>query len=278
MKYQLAAALALSGLSSLHAGFERELIVGWDFSQVSDYYQETGLDTYWDLSYTEVGSLNSFSLFTHNDLVNDGKVGTIFWDGQHGSSSNFVYGSYDKDIGGAVGTTNANATIINRDLPPYFSTNDGGRTYTEALGINARDGSIVIYVPHSGKWGEIQLSYAAGAYGTGEDAAKFITWDYSTDGVNYTSFPTAQDTTAIPSNFAFSARTVDLSMVTALDFAQDLYFRANFGGTRVGASTSFNSVAAIDNIQITGIIPEPTTYAALAGALALGWVAYRRRR
>lgn len=34
---------------------------------------------------------------------------------------------------------------------------------------------------------------------------------------------------------------------------------------------------AIDNFSLTAI-PEPSTYALLAGALALGWVAYRRRQ
>lgn len=43
-------------------------------------------------------------------------------------------------------------------------------------------------------------------------------------------------------------------------------------------STSSNgSNFSIDNVQVTAI-PEPTTYAAIVGALALGLVAYRRRQ
>ncbi|MDO8541532.1 MAG: PEP-CTERM sorting domain-containing protein [Opitutaceae bacterium] len=47
-------------------------------------------------------------------------------------------------------------------------------------------------------------------------------------------------------------------------------------GNQSGGSAQFN--ISFDNIAATSAIPEPGTYAALAGAVALGFAAWRRRR
>ncbi|MCF7688773.1 MAG: PEP-CTERM sorting domain-containing protein [Cephaloticoccus sp.] len=42
----------------------------------------------------------------------------------------------------------------------------------------------------------------------------------------------------------------------------------------------FSGAATFDNVQFNGVsaVPEPSTYAAILGAMALGFVAIRRRR
>jgi hypothetical protein len=64
--------------------------------------------------------------------------------------------------------------------------------------------------------------------------------------------------------------TVDISTLAGLSNAQVGFSFANFTGT---------DNAVMDNIQVTGtVVPEPSAFAAIFGALALGFTAIRRRR
>lgn len=55
--------------------------------------------------------------------------------------------------------------------------------------------------------------------------------------------------------------------------ADNITFRVDF------ASIPLNSGVVFDNIQVSGtVVPEPSTYAAIFGAITLGFVVYRRRK
>jgi hypothetical protein len=108
---------------------------------------------------------------------------------------------------------------------------------------------------------------------------------YSTDGMNYTSYGTYAVLANASPNPAWNASTsstlysysLDLSSITSLNNASSDYFRlvdastvsAN-GGTVAAAGTD-----RVDNFAVTAI-PEPSTYALLAGVAGLAMVLWRR--
>lgn len=92
-------------------------------------------------------------------------------------------------------------------------------------------------------------------------------------GENFTTFATLSATTSGYQLFSYESNGHDFS---ALDNQSDVVIRFQFGdqnASGIGAGSGFK----IDNIVVTAI-PEPSTYAALFGLLALGCVAWRRRR
>lgn len=112
-------------------------------------------------------------------------------------------------------------------------------------------------------------------------AAASISFFYSTDGTNWTA-ATAGDSGALStgaSSYGFSTlisthtQSVTLSSLN-LSSGSDIYFRWNFN------TTGSNSQGlGLDNFSITAsAIPEPSTYAAILGALSFGYILVRRRR
>lgn len=67
----------------------------------------------------------------------------------------------------------------------------------------------------------------------------------------------------------------DLGVFGALQPGQTAYFRWQI--SNISGDSGNRSVLAINNFELTAI-PEPSTYAAIAGVLALGLVWWRRRR
>jgi hypothetical protein len=112
---------------------------------------------------------------------------------------------------------------------------------------------------------------------------------YSTDGINFTQFgsnysilvnaaPNSPWTGSGSRNSAYTFSD-DLSSITALNNSPAVYFRltdestiALNGGTVATAGTD-----RVDNFTISAI-PEPSTYALLAGFAVLGFAALRRKR
>lgn len=82
--------------------------------------------------------------------------------------------------------------------------------------------------------------------------------------------------------FAFDASTYEnLELIYVVDGQQTGLDLSQFNGV-ADVSFTLSGVAnqEWDNVAVVGttIVPEPSTYAAIAGALALGFVAYRRRK
>jgi hypothetical protein len=98
-----------------------------------------------------------------------------------------------------------------------------------------------------------------------------INWAYSIDG-GATKLSTGLST-AFTGN-VFAQQTVDFSSITALNGVADVYLI----GQIVESQTTVQ--LSLDNIGIYGVsqvIPEPSTYAAILGALTVGFVSLRRR-
>lgn len=124
---------------------------------------------------------------------------------------------------------------------------------------------------------DLGLSFAGQRTNTGFDS---LVVDYSVDGGSSwsdgISIPTLESSMGTSTANADAIRTVDFSTSTVLNDASNVQIRFTFDG---GSLTSTAGNNRLDNIQFTGtVIPEPSTYAALIGALALAFVAVRRRR
>jgi hypothetical protein len=105
---------------------------------------------------------------------------------------------------------------------------------------------------------------------------------YSIDGLSFTTFGSyaitndGWNTTLTP---AASEKSFDLTAVGVVNDAATVFIRMTVadtvsinGGTVAGTGT-----ARIDNVTFTAV-PEPSTYAAIAGVLALGLAFWHRRR
>ena len=81
--------------------------------------------------------------------------------------------------------------------------------------------------------------------------------------------------TTVLNSASYATYTANFSSITAMNGQDDIYLLASF------AEANDGSPARFDNFGIYGTaaaIPEPSTFAALAGVAALGLVASRRRR
>ena len=72
--------------------------------------------------------------------------------------------------------------------------------------------------------------------------------------------------------------TVNVTENVWVNTTQTITVPAGYAALVFSLSTDGGGTRGYDNILVENAIPEPSTYAALAGALALGLVAYRRRR
>jgi len=122
----------------------------------------------------------------------------------------------------------------------------------------------------------LSLSFAFIAFHTGPASAHGFTTlqlAYSFDNVTYTNFPAATGTIttlqAVQNTYvAFSA-----NLPTAVNGQSSVYIQFCFSG----ATDNGNSRSqAMDNIQVSGTVPEPSTY--LGGLLGLGLLCWSQRR
>ena len=123
------------------------------------------------------------------------------------------------------------------------------------FGVNAGAGN---------QFDNIEFGFGASITQAGESTVSVL---YSLDGgTNFTSLGTQ----AINTTQASGGQAVSILLDPSIT-ASDITFRVNFDDIDTGAN--------FDNLQVSGtVVPEPSTYAAIFGVIALGFVAYRRRK
>ncbi|NBB79672.1 MAG: PEP-CTERM sorting domain-containing protein [Verrucomicrobia bacterium] len=263
MKYKLTSLVALSAglLASAQA---QEMIAGWDFSQYANAAGFSTLD-----NVTLIGEVNanfSQSVASFNGAA---ALGTLYYDGQFDSTA-FDLLAKEVEIGGDLGTLGGGGAIGSSGQRNTLFAQGQDPTNPNAFGLTT-NGSITFAIDMStfgsGPAGEGWSLAFAVVNGSDPDDSSSVAWEYSTDGVNFTS---TGFTTAITDNAA--AQTVDLSGITALDGLSQIYIKGDFSGIDGG-------VTNLDNFQVNATaVPEPSAFAAIFGVLALGFAAVRRRR
>ncbi len=118
------------------------------------------------------------------------------------------------------------------------------------------------------------LSVEYSARNQGVDFAT-ISWSYSLDGVTFTSIAGTADQIAF-SGAAYNVFGADFSAISAIEGLNTVWIGLDY------LENSLTASVFIDNLAIYGTalaaIPEPSTYAAIMGALVIGVAAIRRRR
>lgn len=265
MKKIITSALALTAIAG--AASAQSLVAGWDFSQVQSpntTVAQGNLQGSWNANYTDRGV--AIPSANYNDAS---AFGTVYWDGSFGSTvtdfNNFSGGAEVRGQTTANGVQNLTSNF-NQSESPFndassygFLTSSGQSVAQDAMLTFVDDVTITFALDAGTAKSNWSLLFAA----QDSDTASFAI-DASTTGAfagEQTSFGTLNiDNTD-------NGYSVDFS---SLGSTQELYVR--FAAT--GAS---GGQLAIDNVGFAAAVPEPSTYAAILGFVALGFAAHRRR-
>lgn len=248
--------IVLSALIPLAASAEIDLVAGWDFGQFAfDGYAITSptdftIQTFIPSNFSGANNFNPTETHDDNDAAVSSGRGTINWS-QGAADAQQVYGS-------ASGSGTSNVTMVDfagTSMSNGFSDPVGNALVfenfsTQSFTINV---NLTDYIDFTGS---ANLSFAAFA-----DAPIVIDWL-----INGTPL-----TTNVAGTGAYAVYTVDLP--------------GSAYGTNavITATITGNAKLGIDNLQINGeyspaAVPEPSTYAALAGVMAVAVAGLRRRR
>lgn len=256
MKKTLLSLLAVAGLGT--AAHAQALVAGWDFSQ----YAGDGIGSTDGLALTSILTANYSSLdLTGGAGAESAAFGTLYYDGTHGSTDAGINGSTDA----IWPTTNSLTSNLAAGGPGSFDNHglldSEGQTFTEYLSLKNQSAVSLVFMVDLSSAGLVGSDWEISLGGLAEGGASTVTLDFSTDGISFVN----------AGQFNF----------TALDTAYSL----NLSGLSTdSAFVRLNMTTAgttIDNVAISALtaaaIPEPSTYAMIAGSLALSIAAYRRR-
>jgi len=140
----------------------------------------------------------------------------------------------------------------------------GGSLQAEDIGFATADGGFFdVTVTPGSTFTDYRFGFAAGQL---QDGTSSLAVSYSTDGgSNFNLLQNVNVTTR--TNLGGQAYDIDASGFSA----SNVIFRVGFTDIDIGI--------LIDNVQVAGTaVPEPSTFAAIFGVIALGFAAIRRRR
>lgn len=289
-KYSIAAGALMLGLGSMAGAQDKQMVAAWDFSQfagngfsvVDGTIQQFAQANYTDFPLPDGGqgfSVNGGPAWGDGDTFGAVEFGRMLYDGTNGSSALDIEeqevgfnGDADMTARNSVGdgfTIGASGQINVLEQQGQPNGNAFGTRFRDQG--NGMDGkSFVLAIdltgPNAafGSGSAWQVDFAAKTE-TGFDGNASIDWAYSTDGSNYVSF----DTTDIQDSEA--GYTLDFSGENGLDDVSEAFFR----GTIQGVDGETGGIA-MDNVSVSAV-PEPSTFAGIAGLLALAFAGARRR-
>jgi len=166
-----------------------------------------------------------------------------------------------------TGTLTANSTFQNSLVGEGFETSGTRSLLTVNTGSADPSGEMFTF-EYSGSqvYQELELFYATDTNNAGVSAD--LVWMFSSDGgSNFVEVET------IASTSNESGQSVDFTAITSSP-SNNFVIGLQIGSGDLG---TFEGVL-LDNVAIYGAVPEPSAYAAIAGALVLGFAVIRRRR
>lgn len=266
--------ITIGGLAvvSLTVGQAQSVLVsGWDFSQALSGGTSAGEGAFtpgsFKSNYTYGGSPTADSANWAAASVK----GAVYWDGSFGSDTLVDNGDGSSDLQMTLGSN------LNSFSAPSFDQFNQGPSYTKlvnsgqnsSVGGSALDAlmningdfTIVVESLAGASQNDWTFTYAAQDLDNGAT----VNYAYSTDGSSYTAFGSDDLGTAD------TGYTVDLSGV--LDGASSVFLQMAFTGVSAAPANGLQ----LDNFGFSAAVPEPSSFAAIAGVIALAFVASRRR-
>jgi hypothetical protein len=208
-----------------------------------------------------------------------------FWNFNSGSAA--TSGTYDGSttlavtvgsgslaFSGTTGITVFGGTVTNLLQPDPDGTGRGVALAIQGGTDLVNNGASLTFTLDLTGREDLGMSFAAQRTSTGFNSTVV---DFSVDGgdnwTNFGSIPLFEGSMGTTSEVAAAIRNVDFSSINnSIAGVAEVRIRLTLDG-----STSNTGNNRFDNVTFTAV-PEPSTYAALAGLLALGLVIARRRR
>ena len=263
MKYLKTTSIALLACTAFTAAQAQQMVAGWDFSQ----YSGDGLNILSNppaLPFTETLTSNYSDLDPNGVGIESTAFGSLYYDGQFGSTNVDPDGSSDEILptSGNLASNTSVGIAQFANASGQISLSEGAQNNNNNLSFLSKSAVSIVFEADTStvnSFTDWSISFAGLDFNTGDIAPATIDVSFSTDGSTYGS-ATTFNLTGVDS--AFSTSTFASSSTAA-------YFKFDFGGTDL----------RIDNVGISGtVVPEPSSFAAIAGALALAFVGARRRK
>lgn len=260
-KTLVAGVAAFAAVASANA----TLVAGWDFSQ----YVGSGFNSTNGADFVGEGNAqaNYSDLLTPSPDIAAATYGSIYFDGSNGSFDGANgFASTISPFSGSL----TSALVQTADLNPFDShaqLANSGQGATQFLSLATTVNEAIVFSADVSSLGQAgsgwQLNFAA----LDSTDTSSITWEVSTDGVNYNSLGVTSSLTTTDAAFQVNAG-------ATYDNEDQIFFRGTFSGV--------DTQALIDNVGISAtgglsVVPEPSTYAAIFGAIALAFAVSRRR-
>lgn len=265
--------IATAALSSFAAANAQDLIAGWDlnnFAAANSLRLSGNPFTGFVTTNTLDANYSAFDPTNGGVGIEAAAFGTAYFNGTNGSGfadPNATPGVVSAQVGDLTGNQPLAGVAFGggNNNTSNFEGVAGTWTNSENLQVsNNFQGLVFSATPGPGGAGAFtdwSISFA-GLTGTGSDYDVDV--EYSLDGVNY----------QLVDTFTLTGNDTGFQSTVVAVAANEMFFRLN-------TSDAGNALPRFDNIGIIGtatVIPEPGTYATIAGVLALGFVAYRRRK
>jgi hypothetical protein len=221
--------------ASIAGSAQAYLVAGWDFSQ----YFNDGLLSIDGVAFQTTLSANYSDLDpTFGAGAESAPFGTLYFDGQHGSSAVAATGTYTEEILPTAGSLTSNLDVPAVSFDAFTVLLDEGQLFSNPMSMVARDSVSVVFkadlstVPETG--GNWSVSFGGKTF----EGTSTVGIDFSTDGSSY----------AIVDSVILDANDAQFVVNLGTATSETAFVRLSFNP--IGADQPI-----IDNVAVS--VPEP---------------------